>query len=63
MIKLTEYDLSYICYYSEKMELTALVAGFSPRLKSNDIKLLLEDLRKKKIFDFYKTTYEELLEE
>ncbi|MEK4418655.1 hypothetical protein LW858_29265 (plasmid) [Bacillus cereus] len=63
MIKLTEYDLAYICYYSEKVALPALVAGYSPRLRSNDIKFLLEDLRKKEVFDFYKNTYEELLEE
>ncbi|MBG0970677.1 hypothetical protein [Bacillus sp. SRB3LM] len=63
MIKLTEYDLAYICYYSEKVPLSALAAGYFPRLQSKDLTRLLENLRKKKIFDFYRNTYEELLEE
>ncbi|HEF1856751.1 hypothetical protein [Bacillus thuringiensis] len=63
MPKLTEYELAYICYYSERVELTALAAGFEPKLKLREIMPLLDDLRKKGIFDFYKNTYQELLEE
>ncbi|MGQ0418717.1 hypothetical protein ACT4US_01995 [Bacillus sp. HC-Mk] len=63
MLQLTEYDLAYICYYSERVELTAIAAGFAPKLKVREITLLLEALHKKGLFDFYKNTYEELLEE
>lgn len=63
MPKLTEYELAYICYYSERVELTALAAGFEPKLKLREIMPLSDDLRKKGIFDFYKNTYQELLEE
>lgn len=61
MPKLTEYDLAYICYYSERGELTALVVGFEPKLK--EIMPLLDGLRRKGIFNFYTNTYQELLEE
>jgi len=63
MRKLKEYDLAYICYYSERVELTAIAAGFAPKLKGKEINFLLEGLHKKGIFEFYKNTYEELLEE
>ncbi|EKS8367035.1 hypothetical protein [Bacillus thuringiensis] len=51
MPKLTEYELAYICYYSKRVELTALAAGFEPKLK--EIMPLLDDLRRKGIFDFF----------
>ncbi|EOO24380.1 hypothetical protein IIU_06750 [Bacillus cereus VD133] len=63
MQKLKEYDLAYICYYSEKVELRALAAGFVPKLKLKEVNFLLDDLHKKGTFEFYKNTYEELLEE
>ncbi|PEN88557.1 hypothetical protein CN553_23445 [Bacillus cereus] len=63
MPKLTEYELSYICYYSERVDLTNIAAGFGPKLKSKEITPLLEELRKKNIFEFYKNSYKELLEE
>ncbi|MGG5741902.1 hypothetical protein [Bacillus cereus group sp. IBL03679] len=63
MQKLTEYELAYICYYSERVELTAIVTGFSPKLTMKEMKGLLQDLDDKGLFDFYKSTYEEMLEE
>ncbi|QWI73028.1 hypothetical protein ER45_028875 (plasmid) [Bacillus mycoides] len=63
MPQLKEYDLAYICYYSEKVELRAIAAGFAPKLNFKEINFLLDDLRKKGTFEFYKSTYEELLEE
>ncbi|MEI4618226.1 hypothetical protein [Bacillus cereus] len=63
MRNLKEYDLAYICYYSERIELSSIAAGFETKLKSKEIPPLLEDLRTKGIFDFYKNTYQELLEE
>ncbi|MEH7218011.1 hypothetical protein [Bacillus toyonensis] len=62
MRKLTEYDLAYICYYSERVEIPALAAGFTPQLKFQEINFVLENLRKTEMFEFYKNTYEELLD-
>ncbi|PFK18423.1 hypothetical protein [Bacillus cereus] len=63
MQKLKEYDLAYICYYSERIELSAIAAGFSQPVSTTVIHHIIQDLHEKELFDFYKSTYEELLKE
>jgi hypothetical protein len=63
MRKLKEYDLAYICYYSERIELAHIATGFSPKLTQKEITQLIQDLNDQELFDFYKSTYEEMFEE
>ncbi|MHA2890594.1 hypothetical protein [Bacillus cereus] len=63
MQQLKEYDLAYICYYSERIELPALAAGFSSPVSTTEIKHIVQELNNQVIFDFYKNTYKEMLEE
>ncbi|OUB31590.1 hypothetical protein BK708_07915 [Bacillus thuringiensis serovar yunnanensis] len=63
MKQLKEYDLAYICYYSERIELPAISAGFSPPISTTAIKHIIQELNNQGIFDFYKNTYKEMLEE
>ncbi|WP_144506065.1 hypothetical protein [Bacillus mycoides] len=63
MRKLKEYDLSYICYYSERIELANIATGLSPTLTLKELTKLIQDLNDQELFDFYKSTYEEMLEE
>ncbi|MEN3132489.1 hypothetical protein [Bacillus albus] len=63
MQKLKEYDLAYISYYSERIELSAIAAGFEPKLPLKELTKLLQDLNDQGLFDFYKNTYKEMLEE
>ncbi|EJR89749.1 hypothetical protein [Bacillus cereus] len=63
MQQLKEYDLAYICYYSERIELSAIAAGFPQPVSTTVIKHIVQELNKQGIFDFYKSTYKEMLEE
>ncbi|UYX52255.1 hypothetical protein M3Y14_27865 [Bacillus thuringiensis] len=63
MQKLTEYELAYICYYSERVELSTILTGFSPKLTLKELTKLIQDLNNQELFDFYKSTYEEMFEE
>ncbi|MGG1152971.1 hypothetical protein [Bacillus wiedmannii] len=63
MRKLKEYDLAYICYYSERIEMAHIAARFTPKLTQKELTKLIQDLNNQELFDFYKSTYEELLEE
>ncbi|MEN3130394.1 hypothetical protein [Bacillus albus] len=62
MQKFKEYDLAYICYYSERIELPAIAAGFSQPVSTKVINHMIQDLHNQELFDFYKSTYEEMLE-
>ncbi|PEF39592.1 hypothetical protein [Bacillus wiedmannii] len=57
-----EYDLAYICYYSERIELSAIAAGFSPRISTKVLHHIIQEVNNQGLFDFYKNTYEEMLE-
>ncbi|WP_144509199.1 hypothetical protein, partial [Bacillus mycoides] len=61
MRKLKEYDLAYICYYSERIELANIATGLSPTLTLTlkELTQLIQDLNDQELFDFYKSTYEE----
>ncbi|OUB64547.1 hypothetical protein [Bacillus thuringiensis] len=63
MRKLKEYDLAYICYYSERVELANITTGLSTKLTIRELTQLIQDLNDQELFDFYKSTYEEMLEE
>ncbi|MBT2578673.1 hypothetical protein J7E43_14925 [Bacillus sp. ISL-8] len=63
MRKLKEYDLAYICYYSERIELANIATGLSTKLTLKELTELIQDLNDQELFDFYKSTYEEMLEE
>ncbi|MGX5570978.1 hypothetical protein ACWKTS_05740 [Bacillus toyonensis] len=63
MKKLKEYDLAYICYYSERIEFSAIAAGFSQPVSTTVIHHIIQDLHEQELFDFYKSTYEEMLRE
>ncbi|MED3322561.1 hypothetical protein P4377_13915 [Bacillus thuringiensis] len=63
MQKLKEYDLAYIYYYSEKIELSAIAAGFSQPVSTTVIHHIIQDLHDQELFNFYKSTYEEMLGE
>ncbi|MFJ8530353.1 hypothetical protein [Bacillus sp. NPDC094106] len=63
MKRFKEYDLAYICYYSERIELSAIAARFSQPVSTQVINHMVQELKQKELFHFYKTTYEELLEE
>ncbi|EOO26108.1 hypothetical protein IIU_06044 [Bacillus cereus VD133] len=63
MKELKEYDLAYICYYSERIELPAIAAVFPPPVSTTMIKHIVQKLNNQGIFDFYKNTYKEMLEE
>ncbi|AHZ49136.1 hypothetical protein YBT1520_01825 [Bacillus thuringiensis serovar kurstaki str. YBT-1520] len=63
MCKLKEYDLAYICYYSERIEFSAIAAGFSQPVSTKVIHHIVQELNNQGLFDFYKSTYEEMLEE
>ncbi|MEW4236224.1 hypothetical protein Q0N71_25180 [Bacillus thuringiensis] len=63
MQKFKEYDLAYICYYSERIELPAIAAGFSQPITTTVIHHTLQQLNNQGLFDFYKNTYREMLEE
>jgi hypothetical protein len=59
--KLQEYDLAYICYYAEKIELSA-IAGFDAEISTPALAVLLQELKENGQFDTYKRKYQELLE-
>ncbi|AXY08566.1 hypothetical protein CUC43_17970 [Bacillus thuringiensis LM1212] len=63
MSKLKEYDLAYICYYSERVELANIATGLSTKLTMKELTQLIQNLKDQELFDFYKSTYEEMLEE
>ncbi|MED3067539.1 hypothetical protein P4310_18680 [Bacillus thuringiensis] len=63
MRKLKEYDLAYICYYSERIELAHIATGFSPKFTQKELTKLIQDLKGQELFNFYKSTYEEMFEE
>jgi hypothetical protein len=60
--KLQEYDLAYICYYAEKIELSAIFAGFDAEISTPALAVLLQELKENGQFDTYKRKYQELLE-
>jgi hypothetical protein len=61
--KLQEYDLAYICYYAEKIELSAILAGFDAfEISTPALAVLLQELKENGQFDTYKRKYQELLE-
>ncbi|MGG0257545.1 hypothetical protein ABEY61_26950 [Bacillus toyonensis] len=61
MKRVKEYDLAYICYYSERIKLADISAGFSRKFSVVFLKQLIQDLKKEKRFDFYKNMYKDLL--
>jgi hypothetical protein len=61
--KLQEYDLACdICYYAEKIELSAIFAGFDAEISTPALAVLLQELKENGQFDTYKRKYQELLE-
>jgi hypothetical protein len=61
--KLQEYDLAYICYYAEKIELSAIaLRGFDAEISTPALAVLLQELKRNGQFDTYKRKYQELLE-
>ncbi|PEF63698.1 hypothetical protein [Bacillus cereus] len=62
MSQIKEYDLAYICYYAEKIELSAIAAGFAPSLSIKALESLIQELKETNQFDFYKKMYQDLLE-
>jgi hypothetical protein len=54
--------LAYICYYAEKIELSAIFAGFDAEISTPALAVLLQELKKNGQFDTYKRKYQELLE-
>ncbi|PGT65718.1 hypothetical protein COD86_25485 [Bacillus cereus] len=63
MRNITEYDLAYICYYSEILETSAIAAGFPPTFSAAFLKTLIQELKKENQFDYYKNMYVDLLNE
>ncbi|PEA86403.1 hypothetical protein [Bacillus thuringiensis] len=63
MRKFKEYDLAYICYYSERIELPAIAAGFSQPVSTKVIHHIIQELNNQGLFNFYKSKYKEMLEE
>ncbi|MEB9553155.1 hypothetical protein P4J60_26695 [Bacillus cereus] len=59
--EIQEYDLAYICYYSEKIELSSIGVGFSPNFSVEYLENLIQDLKQKGKFDYYKSIYTQLL--
>ncbi|KAA0781509.1 hypothetical protein ACT7C1_15655 [Bacillus paranthracis] len=59
--KLPEYDLAYICYYAEKIELSAIAAGFDAEISTSGLAILLQELKENGQFECYKKKYQELL--
>ncbi|WP_144519387.1 hypothetical protein [Bacillus thuringiensis] len=57
-----EYDLAYICYYAEKIELFTIAAGIAPSLSTKALESLIQELKETNPFDFYKKMYQDLLE-
>lgn len=61
MERVKEYDLAYICYYSERIELTAIAAGFPHNFSTTFLKKIIQKLKKENQFDYYKNMYVNLL--
>ncbi|EJR66516.1 hypothetical protein IIO_01132 [Bacillus cereus VD115] len=61
MKQFEEYDLAYICYYSERIELSAISAGYTPRFPTPFLTELLRRLKNENKFDHYKNMYINLL--
>ena len=53
MSQMKAYDLAYICYYAEKIELSA-IAGFAPSLSTKALESLIQELKETNQFAFYK---------
>lgn len=62
MSQMKAYDLAYICYYAEKIELSAIAAGFAPSLSTKALESLIQELKETNQFAFYKKMYQDLLE-
>jgi len=62
MSQMKEYDLAYICYYAEKIELSAIATGFASSLSTIALESLIQELKETNQFDFYKKMYQDLLE-
>ncbi|EJR93444.1 hypothetical protein IKE_05840 [Bacillus cereus VD196] len=54
MKKVKEYDLAYICYYSERIALSAIGVGFEPRFSIAFLADLFLRLKNDNKFDYYK---------
>ncbi|MGG0257436.1 hypothetical protein ABEY61_30360 [Bacillus toyonensis] len=63
MKKFKEYDLAYICYYSEKLALHEIGLGFEPRFTIIRLKNIIKKLKTEDRFDYYKKMYLDLLNE
>ena len=48
MSQMKAYDLAYICYYAEKIELSAIAAGFAPSLSTKALESLIQELKRNK---------------
>ncbi|MED1384299.1 hypothetical protein [Bacillus mycoides] len=54
MKNMSEYDLAYICYYSEKIELPTIAAGFASEISNQSLQVLIQELKDTNQFDYYK---------
>ncbi|EJR90884.1 hypothetical protein IKE_05689 [Bacillus cereus VD196] len=61
MKQVKEYDLAYICYYSERIALSTLGLGFEPRFSVTFLTDLIRKLKNENKFYYYKNMYVNLL--
>ncbi|OUB11995.1 hypothetical protein BK708_29225 [Bacillus thuringiensis serovar yunnanensis] len=61
MKKIKEYDLAYICYYSERLGLHEIGLGFEPRCSIIRLTNIIQKLKTENRFDYYKKMYLDLL--
>lgn len=63
MKKIQEYDLAYICYYSEKMRIAEIAKGYYPKFPTVFLNQLIQKLKDENKFDYYKNKYIEWMKD